>query len=118
MKLTGVKGEDELAMEIELNQKGIDYKPKRLFLYVQNLKNNTNQEFAWIPKKRNGELTGVKRGGWRGEMEDFEEEEDELAMEIEAKWKGCMRVYKKKDWFFLLRKKKEKKLKICFFVGL
>lgn len=33
-----------------------------------------------------GELTGVKRGGWRGEMEDFEEEEEELAIGIERKW--------------------------------
>lgn len=31
----------------------------------------------------NGELTGVKRGGWRGEMEDFDDDEDELAMVIE-----------------------------------
>lgn len=37
-ELTGVKGEDELAMEIELNEKGIEYIPKRLYLYVENLK--------------------------------------------------------------------------------
>lgn len=37
-KLTGVKGEDELAMKIGLNKKGTEYIQKRLFLYVKNLK--------------------------------------------------------------------------------